>query len=256
MGVDWAQTRFTHTGVHMNLPHINTCTCTKSRRKSSAFLEPQSSGVGYIGFSYYFQGGQLWSPSHACIGVVSSLITTDIFPLLFPVSWINRISNCLVQPHQKKNMIYEISSHEKAILGDYLLITQTAQLTDKGERGDVYWKRDISRTCEGGSKSECICIVVSFLGVCPQKEKLRNRFRETQSDAVPQWFQPLVLLSQSNLGYLSNQTLLDAFTSRSQETKTVSSNIHTITLSPSRGCRPLNSSRNSYSSKRLCPGPA
>lgn len=116
-------------------PRIQPCPCTNIEEQVLCFLER-------IGFSYYFQRGQFWYPLHVYIGVVSSLISTDTFPLLFPVSEINRISNCLVLPHQRENMIYETSSHEKPILRDYLLITETAQLTDKGKRGDLCWMRN------------------------------------------------------------------------------------------------------------------
>lgn len=69
-------------------PHIYAYVHVKTHkaRKKLCISWSSKQWDGYIGFSYYFQGGQLWSPSHVCIGVVSSLITADIFPLLFPVS--------------------------------------------------------------------------------------------------------------------------------------------------------------------------
>lgn len=143
-------------------------------------------------------------------------------------------------PHQRKNMIYEISSHEKPILRDYLLITQTAQLTDKGERGDLYWKRNTLCMCEGSVRL-CLCVCKHGRVCVHVNRKTENRFREKVR----------AIKYQCDFSHLS-----DAFTLRSQETKTVSSNIHTISLSPSRAFGPFNSTRNTYSSKHLCPAPA
>lgn len=75
-------------------------------------------------------------------------------------------------------MIYEISSHEKPILRDYLLITETAQLTDKGKRGDLYRMKNTLCMCLGGGS---MCMYVHscvFLCVCVNVEKEGNRFRE------------------------------------------------------------------------------
>lgn len=128
-----ARTRQVHIILHPNAhtySHAHAPTQTNNLGVSRSSKQP----IGHVGFSYYFQRGQFWSPLHVYIGVVSSVISADAFPLLFPVSKINSISNCLVLPYQRKNMIYETSSHEKPILRDYLLITETAQLTDKGKR--------------------------------------------------------------------------------------------------------------------------
>ena len=62
--------------------------------------------------------------------------------------------------HQKENVIYEISSHEKPALRDYLLITQTAHLTEKGERGELYGKWNTVSMCEAGSM--CAGLEINF----------------------------------------------------------------------------------------------
>lgn len=160
MGVDCARTGQAHIIIHTNTDtNRHAHAPTQKEKLCISWISKQ--WIGYIGFSYYFQGGQFWSPLHVYIGVVSSLITTDTFPLRFPVSEINRISNCLVLPHQRENMIYEISSHEKPIVRDYLLITETAQLTDKGKRGDLCWMRNILCMCEadGGTCMSVYCLL-------------------------------------------------------------------------------------------------
>lgn len=136
-----AQTRQVHIIIHPNA-HTYSRAHSPTQRNNLCVSSSSKQQVGHVGFSYYFQRGQFWSPVRVYIGVVSSVISTDTFPLLFSVSEINKISNCLELPYQRENKIHETSSHEKPILTDYLVITETAQLTDKGKRGGLWWMRN------------------------------------------------------------------------------------------------------------------
>lgn len=159
-------------------------------------------------------------------------------------------------------MIYEISSHEKPILRDYLLITETAQLTDKGERGDLYWKKNtvFVRACV------CVCVkevwsmcmyvhVCVFFCVCVHVNRKNIKIDLERKWEQYDFVRLCVCLKPKGAPLVIRHYWMHSHRG-SQETKTLSSNIHTITLSPSRGCGPFNSCRNTYSSKRLCPGPA
>lgn len=193
--------------VHM-IVHPNThaqCRAHGPTQKNKHCVSRSSKQrVSHIGFSYYFQRGQFWSPPHVYIGVVSSLISTDTFPILFPVRKINRISNCLVLPHQRENMIYEMSSHEKPILRDYLLITETAQLTDKGKRGDLCWMRNTMYVWgEGGRVWPAYYFIMWLCAPSKPTEKPKKD----------------ICLSSTKTGPLSNQALLHSFPFRSQGTK-------------------------------------
>lgn len=96
----------------------------------------------------------------------------------------------------------------------------------------------------------CVCVHVN-------RKKYQNRFREKVR--AMQWqcdfVRLCVCLKPKGAPLVIRHYWMHSHRG-SQETKTLSSNIHTITLSPSRGCGPFNSCRNTYSSKRLCPGTA
>lgn len=167
-----ARTRQVHIIIHPNA-HTYSCAHAPTQWNNLCVCRSSKQQVGHVEFSYYFQRSQFWSPLHVYIGVVSSVISTDTFPLLFPVSEINRISNCPVLPYQRENMIYETSSHEKPILRDYLLITETAQLTDKGKRGDLWWMKNTVYV--QGRWGACLDCILSFNVAKLQTNKINQK---------------------------------------------------------------------------------
>lgn len=206
----FARTRQVHIIIHPNA-HTYSRAHATTQRNNLCVSRSSKQQVGHVGFSYYFQRGPFWSPLHVYIGVVSSVISTDTFPLLYPVSEINRISNCLILPYQRENLIYETSSHEKPILRDYLLITETAQLTDKFKRGDLWWMRNTVYV--QGRLGVCLGCILYFNAAKLETNKTPKK--ESQSGGLGYLF---VFLSLKK-GSLSNQALLHSFAFRTQGTK-------------------------------------